>query len=114
MKRRKLADPKYELDVQWSPEDRCYVVNVPELSGCMTHGPTIEEAVARAKDAIAGYVESLEARGLPIPAPLAEQKFSGKIPLRVDPVLHRDLAAKARIHGMSLNKYIETALQKCG
>ncbi|MBI4041844.1 MAG: toxin-antitoxin system HicB family antitoxin [Deltaproteobacteria bacterium] len=46
------------------------------------------------------------------PKPLAQQNFSGKIPLRIDPNLHRDLAIKAKIEGVSLNKLIEAELKK--
>ena len=31
---------KYELVVWWSPEDELFVVDVPELPGCMAHGAT--------------------------------------------------------------------------
>jgi len=31
---------KYELIVFWSSEDAVFVVDVPELPGCMAHGGT--------------------------------------------------------------------------
>ena len=31
---------KYELIVYWSAEDGAFVVDVPELPGCMADGPT--------------------------------------------------------------------------
>jgi antitoxin HicB len=105
---------KYRIDIFWSSEDSCFVVNVPELEGCMTHGETLEEAVSNAQEAIDGFIESLKARGLPVPIPIADQAFSGKIPLRIDPNLHRDLVLKAQIEGKSLNKYIETRLRRSG
>ena len=36
---------KYELIIFWSDEDRRYVVEVPELPGCMADGETYEEAI---------------------------------------------------------------------
>jgi len=114
MRHPKAAEPRYRLDIQWSPEDECYVVSAPELPGCMTHGRTVEQAVRRAREAIAGYIESLKARGLSAPAPLAEQRFSGRIPLRLDPILHRNLAVKARLRGISLNRYIGSKLRRQG
>lgn len=45
-----------------------YTVNAPALPGCITEGDTVEEALANAREAIAAYLESLEADGLPIPA----------------------------------------------
>jgi predicted RNase H-like HicB family nuclease len=71
MPRTPSSDFKYELSIRWSPEDRAFVVRVPELPGCLTHGDSVEEAASRAQEAIAAYLESLSARGLPVPTPLA-------------------------------------------
>lgn len=101
------------MDIFWSPEDHAFLARVPELDNCTTHGDTRAEAAQMAEEAIALYVESLEERGLDIPRPFAEQKFSGKIPLRIDPILHRDLVLKARQSGAkSLNQFLEQALKK--
>ena len=35
----------YSMIIQWSDEDNAYIVTVPELPGCQTHGETYEEAV---------------------------------------------------------------------
>ena len=35
----------YSMNIQWSDEDQAYIVTVPELPGCKTHGATYEEAV---------------------------------------------------------------------
>jgi len=113
MGKRKI-ELKYRLEINWSPEDNAYVVNVPELPGCTTHGDTRENALQMAEEAIEAYIDSLKVRRLPIPKPMSEKQFSGKIPLRIDPVLHRDLAIKANIQGLSLNKLIEQKLKKTG
>lgn len=105
---------KYRVDINWSEEDRCYIANIPELPNCITHGETMEEAVAMAKEAAEGYLETLRQEGLSIPPPLAEKNFSGKIALRIDPNLHRDIALKASMEGASLSKYIEERLRKSG
>lgn len=103
---------KYKVDISWSDEDRCYVARVPELPGCMTDGETLEEAALHAQDAIQSYLESLDEQGKPLPKPIASKRFSGKIPLRIDPELHRDLAIRAHAGGESLNKFIEKKLKK--
>ena len=36
---------------------------VPALPGCITQGETIEQCIQRAREAIAGYIESLKAEG---------------------------------------------------
>ncbi len=40
-----------------------------------------------------------------------EKPFSGKFIVRVPPTLHRDLYASARMHGLSLNKFIAMTLE---
>ncbi len=112
MKKEPASKIKYRLEIVWSPDDESYVVNVPELPGCMTHGATVREAVDMAAEAIGVYIDSLKARKLPVPVPFSEKKFSGKIPLRIEPALHRNLMFKAELAGVSLNKFIETKLKK--
>jgi len=111
-KKSKTEKYKYRIDIIWSSEDDCYVVNVPELEGCMTHGETLDEAAAMAEEAISCYLESLEKKGIPAPIPISEKNFSGKIAIRIDPNLHRDLSLKAQLEGQSLNKFIESKLKK--
>jgi predicted RNase H-like HicB family nuclease len=60
---------KYELIVFWSSEDATFVVDVPELPGCMAHGNTPTEAVANAQDAIELWLETAQAMGRPVPEP---------------------------------------------
>ena len=48
-------------------EEGGYTVTVPSLPGCISEGNTYEEALANIKEAIALYIESLQADGLPIP-----------------------------------------------
>jgi predicted RNase H-like HicB family nuclease len=33
------------MNIQWREEDQVYIVTVPELAGCKTHGKTYVEAV---------------------------------------------------------------------
>lgn len=44
-----------------------YTVTVPALPGCITEGATFEEAIANAREAIEGFVETLVKLGEPIP-----------------------------------------------
>ena len=44
-----------------------YTVTVPALPGCITQGRTKEEALEHAREAIQGYLESLQKDGLTIP-----------------------------------------------
>jgi predicted RNase H-like HicB family nuclease len=55
--------------IQWSDEDEAYIVTVPELPGCKTHGSTYEEAVQQGKDAIETWLLFLNDIGEAIPEP---------------------------------------------
>lgn len=54
-------------------EDGIYVAEVPALPGCLSDGPTREQALANVREAIALYLESLEAHDDPIPPPITEE-----------------------------------------
>lgn len=41
-----------------------------------------------------------------------EKPFSGKLPLRIDPELHRKIFIRARREGKSLNRWISEALER--
>jgi predicted RNase H-like HicB family nuclease len=60
---------KYELIIYWSNQDHAFVVEVPELAGCMADGATYEKAVANAQEVIQEWVETAKALGRPIPEP---------------------------------------------
>lgn len=59
----------YSMIIEWSNEDDAYIVTVPELPGCRTHGATYEEAVRQGQDAIDSWIDARRASGRPIPAP---------------------------------------------
>ena len=60
---------KYETIIYWSNDDECFVAEVPELSGCMAHGNTDEEAISNVKQAIDLWIETAKEFGDPIPVP---------------------------------------------
>lgn len=57
--------------LEYDPDGPGYVVTVPSLPGCFTQGAMVEEALARAREAVAGHVAALVATGRPVPAELA-------------------------------------------
>jgi predicted RNase H-like HicB family nuclease len=52
----------YRIFLRKEPEGG-YTVTVPSLSGCITYGETIDEAVKMAKEAIELYIETLTSHG---------------------------------------------------
>jgi antitoxin HicB len=63
---------KYRVIIE-PDEDGIYVVEVPSLPGCISQGRTRAEAIDNIKDAIAAYLESLDAHGDPVPPPISEE-----------------------------------------
>lgn len=60
---------KYELIVYWSEEDQSFVVEVPELPGCMADGETYEQAVANVQEVIGQWIETARELDRPVPEP---------------------------------------------
>jgi len=59
----------YEMIIWWSVEDGAYVVDVPELPGCMAHGPTRQDAIKNAEGAIKFWIKTAKEDGREIPQP---------------------------------------------
>jgi predicted RNase H-like HicB family nuclease len=60
----KTLDYRIRLEKE---EEGGYTVTVPALTGCVTFGETVEEAIAMAKEAIEGYIETLIDLGKEVP-----------------------------------------------
>jgi antitoxin HicB len=58
---------QYTIVLVPEPTGGGYSVLVPALPGRVTHGETVEQSVQRAQEAIAVYIESLEAHGEQVP-----------------------------------------------
>jgi predicted RNase H-like HicB family nuclease len=62
-------EPKYEMVIYWSQEDKAFIVEVPELPGCMADGRTYREAVANAEVIINEWIDTAKELGRLIPRP---------------------------------------------
>ena len=63
---------KYTIVIQWSDEDNCFVVFLPEFEDVMqpvTHGETYGEAFGNAQEVLELLVESALAEGKALPQP---------------------------------------------
>ncbi|GMT42920.1 MAG: hypothetical protein IEMM0002_1331 [bacterium] len=61
--------------VLYPGEDDYWIAECPSLPGCVSQGTTKEEAVANIKEAIRGYIETLEEDNLPVP----EERFEAML-----------------------------------
>ncbi len=55
---------KFQVVIEEDPEDGGYVVHCPALKGCWSQGDTIEEALGNIKEAIVGYLKTLNDRAM--------------------------------------------------
>jgi predicted HicB family RNase H-like nuclease len=104
---------RYTKIVEWSDEDGCFVGSAPPIIGQCCHGDNEAKVYAELCQIVEEWIELLETDGSTLPAPLGNvSDFSGKFVLRVEPAMHRRLAAKALAAGESLNSYCVKTLVK--
>ncbi|OKH16757.1 HicB family protein [Fischerella major NIES-592] len=66
---------KYQMLIQWSVEDNCFLVGFPDFPGqrWRTHGDTYEEAVTNGIEALESLIMAYEATNEPLPQPTVYQ-----------------------------------------
>ncbi|WP_448570336.1 type II toxin-antitoxin system HicB family antitoxin [Trichothermofontia sp.] len=67
---------KYELIIYWSEVDQAFIVEVPELPGCVADGVTYQEAVKNAEIIIQEWIETAQLLGRSIPEPKGRLLFA--------------------------------------
>jgi predicted HicB family RNase H-like nuclease len=108
----KTQAARYTKYVEWSDEDQCFIGRCPELMLGGVHGKREADVYAELCAAVEEWVEQLHKDRLPLPEARAADAFSGRFVLRVEPALHRRLAAKALAAGESLNTYCVRTLRQ--
>lgn len=100
------TDRHYAYRAEWSPDDNEFVGLVAEFPSLSWLAPTAVEAMAGIVAVVEEVVADMEAAGEPLPEPLADRRYSGKIALRTSPDQHRKLAIEAAEQGVSVNQWI--------
>lgn len=80
-----------------------FLIEFPDLPGCISDGATPEEALGNGYDAVKSYLLSCVKHEDPIPQP---GTASGQWRQRVPRSLHARLVVKARQEGVSLNTLV--------
>ncbi len=63
------ADGHYSMILEWEPQGGVYVVTIPELPGCRTHGANLEEAVKHGQEVVERWIDSARTWGNRVPPP---------------------------------------------
>jgi predicted RNase H-like HicB family nuclease len=69
-------ESKYEIIIYWSKEDKCFVAEVPELSGCVSDGKSYNEALQNVQLIINEWIETAHSLGRLIPEPKGRLKYA--------------------------------------
>ena len=103
----KFEDYSINLSIIPNDEGGGYMASIPDCPGCIADGNTISEVIAEARDAFEAWsmAEQEDNGKLPIP-----KKYSGQFVQRIPKSLHRKLAERAEIEGVSLNQFTTTLL----
>ena len=67
-----ICSVRYRVLIE-QDEDGVYVAEVPSLPGCISQAKTRSEVIENIKEAIAGYLQSLEAHREPVPPSISEE-----------------------------------------
>ena len=89
-----------------------YLIEFPDLPGCMSDGETIEETIANGYDAIECWVAAAKEKGMDIPKPGDVEASSGKWVQRVPRSLHARLTRRAKSEHVSLNTLVVSLLSE--
>jgi antitoxin HicB len=67
-----IRDVPYRFTVRPLTEEEGggYLIEFPDLPGCMSDGETVEEAIEHGMEAMEGWIEAVRAEGHAIPAPV--------------------------------------------
>jgi antitoxin HicB len=104
------ASRGYRLELT-QDEDSNWVVRVPDLPGVVASGRSLAVAMRRLPDAIDSWIEAAEEEGAHVPPPQqGDAEFSGRFVVRLLRSLHRRLAERADLEGVSLNALCQALL----
>ncbi len=67
---------RFEMIIYWSELDDSFIVEVPELAGCLADGKTYSEAVQNAELAIKMWIEVAIEIGREIPKPKGKLMYA--------------------------------------
>lgn len=106
---------QYPLSIFWSPEDKGFIAEVPDLPGCSAWGTTAAESAREARHAVAAWRKAAKSAKRSIPearvvAPVSS--YSGKLLVHVPKCLHARLAREAERQGVSLDEWVASKLAR--
>ena len=108
----KIADYPFTIRHLSKDEGDGYLIEFPDLPGCMSDGETIEEAVENGQEALQCWLSAAKESGRKIPLPGALEAQSGKWVQRVPKSIHYRLVERAKQEGVSLNMLVVSMISE--
>jgi antitoxin HicB len=101
---------EYPLTIHPLGEDEGggYLIEFPDLHGCMSDGETPEEALSNGADALRCWIEAMREAGRPIPAP--SRAPVGSRTVNIDDHIFHLLSEEAAQQGLSVESIANVAL----
>ncbi len=108
MKRDKLKLDEYPFQVRplTADEGGGYLIEFPDVPGCIADGETPAEAIVYGRDALKSVLLTMKEFGDPIPKPGGAAASSGQWRQRVPKSMHSRLVDRAEREGVSLNTLV--------
>ncbi|MGE0726316.1 MAG: type II toxin-antitoxin system HicB family antitoxin [Alphaproteobacteria bacterium] len=93
--------------IAYDPDDKAFHGTVAGLRDVVHFTATTARGIERAfRESIDDYLALCAERGEP-----PDRAFSGKVPLRISPDLHRKAAKRAAAEGISLNQWLAKRIE---
>ncbi len=98
------------MSVLPSAEGGGYLIEFPDLPGCMSDGETIDETIENGKDAVFCWIETAKEFGNEIPKPGSVDVFNGLWVQQIPEYIHVQILQRAEQNGVSLNTLVTEML----
>ena len=105
--RRKLENYQFTVRPLSKEEGGGYLVEYPDIPGCMSDGEPIEEAIANGREALRDCIEVFSESGRKIPKPGIE---AAQWRQRVPRTLYSKLRRQAAEEGVSINSFVTAVI----
>lgn len=98
----------YIGSVSFSAEDEIFYGKIEAINDLiMFEGESVKELKRAFHEAVDDYIETCKQMGRE-----PQKTFKGSFNVRIDPEIHRQSAIKAAITGISLNQFVQKALER--
>ena len=71
-----MKQPRHEISIRWSADDKAFIAEVPELRGCAADGATKQAALKNMDVVIKEWIATAKELGRPIPEPKGRLVFA--------------------------------------